>query len=1436
MKVNGHILKILSATVMLMVSLPAVSLANLYTKSFNTQSGLSDNTVRTIHQDKEGYIWFGTLNGLTRFDGYTMTSIPYRDSSGNQLYEPKVRQLHEDEMGNLWVLSTNDGVACIDLETFRFRNFLPEGSPQYFRYIYEAPDKSVWLFGGNGALHVSGSGEEMFKTSILTKGNGMLPSDNIIRISGDTAGNIFIATDKGIVKYAGGNADIIDFFHQVQWFAPHSDMMLAVAANGDVLSIDNNSQVSPRGSIPGVNSRDNLPGEFMANGKWFISGPSGIYSFDLDTGTLSKSKLGDIPNAKVIKDNAGNIWLHNETGKIWRVDTISESTRQYSIISPDRMKLIDMERYSVMNDNEGRTIITTSGSGLYTIDEVSGDITHYSTANPGSSLLQSDNLLAVAKDRSGAMWIGTEDIGVVKVSKSSYSIKEIDDKGKKNRAIRMIKQLSDGSIVISYYDGSFDTYDKDMKPLASRQYPKVVYDLMETADGNVWKATRGGNIFFENSKGDAISNDGFTPSHHTIFSMLRDSNGRLWVGTFGAGLDVVIPSGNGNKPESKNFLNDTYGKKRIRAIFEDSGKNIWVGTSEGAYRFNPDSLIAGLQTLKEFSVANRFLNTNEVNCITEDNKGRIWIGEGGGGITILNFSDPNDRIIHIGNENGLPNSNIQSFVSDGNGYIWAFTYMGAARVNVESLNVESYIFRTNTLGNVYRPNTALLLPGNRLLLGSSDGAYLVDINNLNAKGKPETPHATSLRINGISLSDGHAENPLWGNLSSHDKIVLSHDENSIDIAFSTFDYNTEMPDKFRYKLEPYDKTWSEFADDNHVSFRNLAPGKYILKVQALNTSGELSDVKEIEIHIKTPWWSSWWAKTFYVLLIILSAVLFMYSIDRIRTLRSKVRQEKEMTDFKLEFYTNISHEFRTPLTLIQASIEKTSESIANIKSEHPEVSVSPLRSSLSTLDKNAKRMLRLIEELLTFRKMERNKLRLSYERTEIVAFVKDLFNNFIDEAKSKEIQYSFHCNEREYFMNVDRNALDKIVTNLISNAIKYTFEKGTVEVDLNIDRHNRKMELRMRDNGIGISPDKKALLFSRFMQTGLSRSSIGVGLHLTHGLVKLHEGDITHSDNAGGGSVFTVTLPLDLHESLEKVDDTLGRPTFSSFVENMENAENADNHEEEPEELDADKNETDRRTLLVIDDDSEIRKLLQDEFSPYFNVLTASNGRTGLDMARQNDVNLVICDVMLPDISGFKITRMLKDDFATSHIPVIQLTALNNDESQFEGMECGADAYVTKPFKLKYLKMLVGKIMERYEGMIAKFSASPSIPKPQIPLGNKDTEFADKLTEVVLRNMDNTEFTVDEFSSQMAMGRTVFFKKVKGVTGYSPKEYIRVMRMKHAAELLLTTDHTITEISFMVGITDPSYFNKCFRSQFGKAPSVYKKENTSQQSADNTQS
>lgn len=466
-------------------------------------------------------------------------------------------------------------------------------------------------------------------------------------------------------------------------------------------------------------------------------------------------------------------------------------------------------------------------------------------------------------------------------------------------------------------------------------------------------------------------------------------------------------------------------------------------------------------------------------------------------------------------------------------------------------------------------------------------------------------------------------------------------------------------------------------------------------------------------------------------------------------------------------------------------------------------------------------MLRLINQLLEFRKMQNNKLALSLEETDVIAFLYEIFLSFKDVAESKNMDFQFLPSTDSYKMFIDKGNVDKVTYNLLSNAFKYTPSNGQILFSVNVEEENKVLIIRVEDTGVGIPKEKRGELFKRFMQSSFSGSSVGVGLHLSHELVNVHKGTLEYDEREGGGSVFTVSLPLDAGVYEEK--DFLVPNELLNEEQEAQHLKDVLVENKLESELHTSVAPLNERKILIIEDDNDIREFLKAEVGKYFEVVAESDGISGLERARVYDADLIICDVLMPGMNGFEVTRRLKEDFNTSHIPIILLTALDSSEKRLEGVENGADAYITKPFSPKYLITRVYKLIEQREKLREKFSNDPTMVRPALCSSNKDQKFADDLQSMVEKHMHNPEFSVDELMSKMGLGRTIFYRKVHGVTGYSPNKYIRVIRLKKAAELLQEGKYSVSEVCYKVGMNDPFYFSQCFKQQFGISPSVYQK-------------
>lgn len=670
------------------------------------------------------------------------------------------------------------------------------------------------------------------------------------------------------------------------------------------------------------------------------------------------------------------------------------------------------------------------------------------------------------------------------------------------------------------------------------------------------------------------------------------------------------------------FFNKTYGQKEIRTICEDRNGWIWVGTSEGVFVFDPDRIIKDPNDFYQYNLDNHALKSNEIKSIIQDKKGRIWIAESGIGFCVANIKNDYKDIsfTHYTVNDGLVHSVVQAFIEDDEGNIWVSTEYGISCFNPENKIFNNYFFSNDILGNVYTEGCAKLKDG-RLAFGTNHGLIILNTKQIKNKEKILSVTFTDLKLNGISVRPADMDSPLTAALAYTDAISLKYYQSSFVIDFSTFDYPISTNTRFSYKLEGYDDDWSIPSTLNFAAYKNLPAGTYYLHVKACSVSGIWSDNEEtLEIKVTPPFWATGWA--FFVYILIAGIIMyFVYrTIRNINNLRNKIKVEKQLTEYKLVFFTNISHEFRTPLTLIQGALDRIHRT-HNIPKE--------IRYSIKLMDKSTQRMLRLINQLLEFRKMQNNKLALSLEETDVIAFLYEIYLSFQDTAESKNMDFKFIPSVNSYKMYIDKGNIDKIAYNLLSNAFKYTPSGGKIEFSIYIDKQKQLLIMKVTDTGVGIPKEKRNELFKRFMQSSFSSDSIGVGLHLTHELVHVHKGNICYEENPSGGSIFIVTLPTDssiyqsndflIPENAILKEEAQNHPSLSALNEENAHSESEEEIDKEVEniekELKTELNASDqegplnKRKILIIEDDNDVREFLKEELTPYFEVAAEADGK-----------------------------------------------------------------------------------------------------------------------------------------------------------------------------------------------------------------------------------
>ena len=1388
-----------------------------------TGDGLANNSIRYMFQDSKGFMWMGTVNGLSYYDGNSFVSIYPDPNLPVSLADPRIRNMEEDSNGFLWIATLSSLYSCYDLKHGRFVDFTGCGEyKQSYSKKIIASDQSVWLWDNNNGCRRVVYQDGQFSSQAYKKESGNLSSDEVLFVyeSNDSPGHVWIGTRQGLWKYHEGKLEAMDTQGE-SWehIFSYDQYTCIITGKKEIYrhSLSNN-RLEKIASLTELGDTGVITGSLRLQHQWVMFTATGSYILDPVTGKLRRFSRLNIKNGNVTRDNKGNAWVHNYTGNVWYVNTSTGDIKPFQFLSSEHLGYIDVERYSIIHDSRDIIWITTYGNGLFAYDLNTGGLQHFTFEVSHSSHINSNYLQYIIEDRSGGIWVSSEFSGLSHLEILNKGTLRIYPNGEnasdRSNTIRMLLRGKNGNVFMANRMGTLYEYDAGLKNILRKEkFTHNVYSMCEDNEGQLWLGMRGIGLrigpdqwYRHNSKDPgSLSND-------NVYLIYRDRKGRMWIGTFGGGLNLAVKTDNGY--QFKHFFQDSYGEKRVRVIQEDRNGMMWVGTNNGIYIFHPDSLIHAPKNYILYNHVNETFPSNEIRCLVNDHEGNMWIGTTGTGFAICN---PGDDYQHLtfdcySMKDGLPNGVIQSIVEDQDHKMWIATEYGISRFTPATKQIENYYFSSYTLGNVYSENTACINTDGRLLFGTNYGLVALDTHKVENMEKPVSTVFTGLHINGTHMLPGMEDSPLDETMSYTRELKLKHYQNSFVIAFSTFNFLSGAS-KYSYRMPPYDSEWSIPSAQNLATYRNLPPGKYQLQVKACNVAGMWGKESTLEIVIAPPFWQTTWAYLIYLVLIGIAGYFSFHIIRNFNRLRNRIAIEKQLTEYKLEFFTNISHEFRTPLTLIQGALNK----LVNIENPPKE-----MQRPLRTMDKSTRRMLRLINQLLEFRKMQKSKLALSLEETDVIAFLYEIFLSFKDTSESKHMDFSFEPSQPSYKMYIDKGNLDKVTYNLLSNAFKYTPSNGKIIFKVDILEDKQQLRIQVIDNGIGIPKEKRSELFKRFMQSSFSHSSVGVGLHLTHELVNVHKGSISYEDNEGRGSVFTVILPTNSEIYQEK--DFLVPNQLLIEEEEQQHAKEFIREEKPEETFQPPVDPLNKRKVLIIEDDTDIREFLKEEVGVYFEVEVAADGTSGFEKASTYDADLIICDVLMPGMSGFEVTRKLKNEFTTSHIPIILLTALDIEEKYQEGIESGADAYITKPFNVSLLLARIFKLIELRDKLRQKYSNEPGLAHSIICTNDKDQKFSAKLNEVLNEHMTDTEFSVNDFAGIMGLGRTVFYKKVRGVTGYSPYEYLRVMRLKKAAEMLLTEDLTIAEVAYSVGINDPFYFSKCFKNQFGVSPSAYRKK------------
>ena len=1345
-------------------------------KRVTIQDGLPSNVVTDMQQDQKGFLWFSTHNGLARYDGNVVTTYLDKDSTGASAFIGRTKEALEDvTYKKLWVYSYSERLTCLNMVDGKVEKYCQEIEKLHFTKWKLVRDGMFWLWGAkDGAMLVDyRSGSFLTRRFAQTE----IGSSRVPLIDSLDKDNVVLCTTDKVFLYSEGRLSCIVKGMRMSRTRPFHHEMLMVSEKGDVYVLRQGKL--QRFSHVAYVDGEVATGDLLLGNRWILFTNRRSFSIDVRTGKVVECE-GEwlIPNGRVLTDNKGRKWIYNKTGvlRLVRQDKLVPL-----ILFPQQTtNYIDHERFHIVEDNHGLIWISTYGKGLFVFNQNLTQSQHFVADKLGESPIASNYLLGIIADRHDGVWVSSEYGGVSHIQVMDKGVERIYPNGEGNmdfsNVVRMVKKMNDGTVMVGTRAGSLYHYSADMSQVLDKShFDSNVYGIVQMPNGETWIGTRGKGIY---------GAKGLDFKDRNVFSMASDAKHRMWIGTFGKGLSLVMPRKDGY--EVKTFFADSVGLNEVRCMVIDKHGVLWCGTSGGLIRIPTDEFV------KDASRYNAYVRDYEIRDVLVDRQGRLWLSASGDGLVQVEPGDGEaEPKFHVFNtSNGLVNNLVQSVVDTPDGNLWISTQQGVTAWNARKKSFENYMFSRNPMGNVYNENSAVCLDDGRVVLGGNYGLTIIQPSRLS-------------HVSGLT-------DVVFTSYPYSDEITLTYEQRSPNIHFSTLDYSDVRNVKYTYRLEGFDQAWSKPSSTPWAAYQKLPAGKYVLHVKACTSDGTWGKESTLVIRVKPPFYLTSWAIMIYVLLVLGVIILVVKFVHDKNVLRNRIRLEQELTRYKLVFFTNIAHEFRTPLTLMQGSLEKEKRIMKANRWQ------TELEKTIRVMDKSVQRMLRLIDQLLEFRKMQAGKLKLSLQETDAVMFVKGICRMFDDAAESKEIAYSFESSEPSRAMFLDQQMIDKVVFNLLSNAFKYTPAKGSISVSLSF---TDVMTIRVADTGVGIPQEKRVQLFSRFMQSSYTGESFGIGLHLTHELVKTHHGEIAYQENEGGGSVFVVTIPL--QKDCYEASDFLVK---DSPILKAELVKERDEQEEKTTDAvpSAPSAPLNRRTILLIEDDNDVREFLLSELESCFDLKVASDGKAGIAMAKELDVDLIVSDVMMPGMNGFELTKRLKNSFETSHIPIILLTALSTDENVLEGTESGADAYITKPFSPQLLMARILQLLNQREILRQKFGKEPQEIRSAMLSNEQDSLFVKRLDSIVYSRLGEQDLSVDKVAGLLHLGRTIFYKKVRGTTGYTPNEYIRVIRLRKAAELLKEGEKNVSEVAYAVGFDNPYYFSKCFKEQFGMPPSQYR--------------
>jgi len=1331
--------------------------------TLNTKNGLSSNTVNTILQDHNGLVWFGTNDGLNKFDGTNFTVYTSKSGDSTSIPSNNISALLEDRSGRLWIGTNGGGLAFYDAKHNTFKSFVGEGIPNRnlpfnVLTLYEDKSGNIWVgtFGGYRVINT-----KTFKVRNVGINQLMGNGSSVLSFLQGSGNKLYIGTNMGLLALNLANGATEKFTHNPADKSSVSNNFIKTIVQ------DEKGRIF-FGTYNGLNM-------LLPDGKHFrsfLQPNDRLFSDDI------------IYSARLQK--GGKLWLGTEDG----VSIFDTNTELFSTIRPNRRESFGLSHKSVR------------------------------------SICMANN---------GIIWLGTYQGGVNKFDPNLalFNLKRsspFDPKGLSSPIVTSFAELSKRKIFVGTDGGGLHLFDRengifeqiDLKSkIDFSRNPLAILALTLDSHGTLWVGTYQHGLFAYNPVTKTYKQFLAGPmatdlSQNEIFAIKEDSRGLIWIGTNGTGVDVFDYKTNsftryGTYSMAPMMLPSN---GFIRAIVEDPDGNMWLASSgTGIAVFQRDN-----GKFITYRKANSGLSNDVVLSLLCDSKGNIWAGTDGAG---LDFFDPRTgKFTNFNETNGLSNAIVYKILEGRDGLIWFSTDNGISCLNPETKKIKNFGRPNGMQDSPFILGSGIGTSGGELYFGGQDGFNYFNPLELPSNNVVPNVLLTELKVANTVVIPGE-KSPIKEQISFAKEIKLSYGQN-FSISYVALNYTAPQQNHYSYRLVGLDRDWNEVGKEKTAYYTNLDPGDYIFQVRASNNDGVWSNkITSIAIHIKPPLWRTTYAYIFYVVLA--GSILFAIrrrGIQRIKkqlaleqaqiNAEEKVLQQRRDAERahaldiqKIKFLTNLSHEFRTPISLILAPVDK----LLAVKQE-PAVA-----GQVKMIRRNARRLLNLVNQLLDFRKMEEQELKLNLKEADLVGFISEAAEAFQDLSERKKISLQINSDIKKLKTPFDQDKMERIIFNLLSNAFKFTKEGGEVCLNMYLgvaaDQVKPVFFIEVSDTGIGIADHNKDKVFNRFFMdnnvSAILNQGSGIGLSIVKEFVELHGGQISVESEVGKGTVFLVSLPVEIADDVE-----IDGEAYSLI-------------DEQTDESAAETSPADLKmaTILLVEDNEEFRFYLKDSLQPFYQIIEAADGKEGWQKTLSAHPQLVVTDISMPEMNGIELSQKIKADKRTSHIPVILLTAISGEDDQIKGLKSGANDYLTKPFNFGILHAKIENLLLFNRSVKNAYSKQVKVQAKEIEIESSEVKLLNKIVQYIDEKLNNPELSVEELSRHVGMSRGSLYHKLLEITGLTPIEYIRSVKLERAVELLEKSDYNVAQIAYMTGFGTPSYFSKLFKAQFNMLPSEY---------------